>query len=251
MCKPKPGPRCAAHAWTNLVAAQEKLNEYKTQIAGSPKTRDISIVLDSLEVKVNRAQAEFNSTPRGIKLLEERLRKARDNKADYEDARRKLDQARRESAVAQIAGKLSTSPSYMQPTEDPRIRRILRQQDLVSSKIAELVNNGAPAHHIKYAEKIEKDLRMRHQALVDEFLLKRKGILQPQYVSFDHLPENKEVFMKMPKDFFQNRGDSFPEGAYVRVSNPRLDEVGNILCSIEGLYETRVSRNQNFVVNSR
>lgn len=62
MCRPKPGPRCAAHTRKELAAAQEAL-EAATARGESP------LVLMNLRGAVSAAQEAYDSTPEGQQAL--------------------------------------------------------------------------------------------------------------------------------------------------------------------------------------
>lgn len=71
MCYPKPGPRCSAHALTDLIKAKAELNILYEERKNNPKI-SMNVILKKL-ASIEKLQEVFYTTPAGIRELEDIL----------------------------------------------------------------------------------------------------------------------------------------------------------------------------------
>lgn len=169
MCQPKPGPRCSAHARTNLEARRAAKEAAETTRAEAQAAfracdpadattrealRDAAVAADKTYWDATRAHTEalreYETTPEGLEALEQAAARFDEegNKSAADEVRRRHETARatREMQVADLAMSRRMAARLANPTPDE-----LAALDQTDAEVADL-NRAVQEKTIAYEE---------------------------------------------------------------------------------------------------
>lgn len=152
MCYPSPGPRCASHTKTAMIAAGERL-----AAASEALNRDDSPANLEAKKKANedyfRAQVEYCSTPRGQQMITGMINKARESGGD-ETAYVSLQERGRRMRATQMRGAIINDLQALSSTTDSMDSRVKGTRLSLSAHAVKMaVEKGFDAREVATAFK--------------------------------------------------------------------------------------------------
>lgn len=194
MCYAKPGPRCSGHAYDALVDA--KINHYSDP---SEETRN----------ELKKATIEFFGTPKGFKMLEEKIESSYHNPTQQQQLEHTLGQLRklREKKLEAYKAEYRTGTTpephntnfepdlrhQQQVNETERFSQYAKDPDLVKvdDGNSETVHRGP----VSYDDLDHYDQKQMTEEISGKFGRKTRDMLQNSTTSDPHDPDN-EVMVK-------------------------------------------------------
>lgn len=107
MCKPKPYPRCSNHAIQRLKAAHKALQTARDRAESTPTPANLAR-LRQAERRFTRAADEYETCPKNIRSLEDKVQQLREAGEDASEVEQRLSSAKERRALLIHNGNLET-----------------------------------------------------------------------------------------------------------------------------------------------